>query len=101
MVISPMSDVFSNGLKSDSFNAYYGQYFKSTTSHTDLCKCMTFEVLNQLNPIRAMILFTKPNCNLFMEELLAILKNLHDKNVTLVNNSSEIYWAYRHNSTFH
>ena len=36
--------------KSDSFAAHYIQHFKSTTSCTDLCKCMTFKVVKQLKP---------------------------------------------------
>ena len=45
-----------NEVKSDSFAAYYGQHFKSTMSRTDFCKCMSFKLVNQLNPIGS----TKP-----------------------------------------
>ena len=38
-----------NGQKSDSFAAYLEQHFKYTMPSTDLRKCMTFKVLNQLN----------------------------------------------------
>ena len=47
---------------------------------------MAFKVVNKLNPIGAMKTFTKPNCNLFIEESLTILKKLHDKHVTIMNN---------------
>ena len=54
---------------------------------------MMFKVVNQLNSIDAMKMFMKPNCNLFMEERLTILKNLLDKCVTVTNKNSEIYGA--------
>ena len=41
------------------------------------------------------------NCNLYMEELLTILKNLRDKRVTIMNNNSEIYGAFQHKTIFH
>ena len=75
--------------------------FKSTTSRTDLRKCMTFEAVKQLNPIGAMKSLTKPNLNLCTEERLTILKKLRDKNVTLLNKNSAIYGACRHKTTFH
>ena len=62
---------------------------------------MTFKVVKQLNPIGAMKTFTKPNCNLCMEERLTILKNLRDKLFTIMNNNSEIYGACRHKTFFH
>ena len=43
--------------------------------------------------------FTKPNCNLFTEERLTILKKLRDKCVTVMNKNSEIYGAFRHKTT--
>ena len=61
---------------------------------------MTFKVVKQLNPIGAMKTFTKPNCNLCMEERLTILKNLQDKRITTVSNNSEIYGTCRHKTTF-
>ena len=64
--------------------------FNSTKSRTDLHKYMTFEVVKQLNPIGKMKTFTKPNCNVCMEECLTILKKLRDKHVTIVNNTLEI-----------
>ena len=45
--------------------------------------------------------FTKPNFNLFMEKCLTILKKLRDKRVTVMNNKSEIYGAFRHKTIFH
>ena len=51
---------------------------------------MKFKVLNQLNLIGAMKAFTKPNCNLCMEERLTILKELCEKCVTDMNNNLEI-----------
>ena len=47
------------GKKSDSFAAHFEQYFDSTTSRTDLRKYMTFKVVKQINPIRAMENITK------------------------------------------
>ena len=62
---------------------------------------MTFKVLKQLNEIGAMKTFTKPNCNLFMQERLTILKMIRDKRVTVMNKNSEIYGACRHKTCFH
>ena len=62
-----------NGKKSDSSAAQSEQHFNATTSHTDLRKYMTFKVVKHLNPIGALKTFTKPNCNLYMEERLTIL----------------------------
>ena len=62
-----------NGQKSDSFAAHFAQHFNYTKLCTYLCKYVTFKVVKQLNPIGAMKTFTKPNCNLCMEELLTIL----------------------------
>ena len=66
-----------------SFAAHSQQYFNATTSRTDILKFMTFKVVNQLNPIGAMRTFTKPNCNLYMEECLKILKQLRDKHSSI------------------
>ena len=62
---------------------------------------MTFKVVKQLNQIGAMKTFTKPNCNLCIEERLKILKKIRDKRVTIMNKNSEIYGACRHKTCFH
>ena len=62
---------------------------------------MTFKVVKQLNPIGTMQTFTKPNCNICMQECLTILKKLHGKHVTVMNKNPEIYGACRHKTTFH
>ena len=62
---------------------------------------MTFKVVKQLNPIGAMKKFTKPNCNLCMDERLIILENIRDKRVTIMNKNSDIYGACQHKTTFH
>ena len=59
-----------------------------------------FKLVKQLNTIGAMEMFTKPNCNICMEERLTILKKLCDKYVMVMNNNSEIYGACRHKTTF-
>ena len=64
-----------NVQKSDSFAAHFEHHFNATTSRTDLRKYMMFKVVNRINPIGTMKKFTKPNCNLCMEELLTILKS--------------------------
>ena len=61
-----------------SFAGHFEQPFNTTTSRTDLRKYMTFKLVKQINPIGAMKTFTKPNCNLCMEEGLTILKNIRD-----------------------
>ena len=45
--------------------------------------------------------FTKPNCNLCMEERLTILKKLRDICVTVMNKNSEIYGDCSHKTNFH
>ena len=57
---------------------------------------MTFKLLKQLKPIGAMKTFTKPNCNICMQERLTIMKNLRDKRVTVMNKNSKIYGACRY-----
>ena len=75
-----------NGQKQKHFlPTIYGEHFQYTTSHTDLRKCEGLDTVNQLNPIGVIKLFTKPNCNLCMEERLIILKSIRDKNVTPMN----------------
>ena len=86
--------------KSDSFAAHFKQHFKSTRSHKNICKYITFKVEKQLNPIGAMNTFTKPNWNLCMEERLTILKKLLDKRVTIMNKNSEIYGSCWHKTNF-
>ena len=99
--LSDLQLLLKNGQKTDSFDAHVVQHFNTTTSHTDLRKYMKLKVVKQLNPIGAMIFFTKPNCNLCMQERLTILKNLRDKHVTVMNKNSEIYGDCRHKTTFH
>ena len=98
---SDIQSLLKNWHKSDSFSAHYGQHFKSTMSRTDSHKCMAFKLVIQINPIIAMNSFMKRYCNLCAEENLSILKNLHEKNVTLMNKKLEIYEACRHKTTFH
>ena len=70
---SDLLRLIKNGQKSDSFSNHFEQHFNTTTSSTDLRKYMTFKVVKQLKPIGAIKTFTKPNCNLCMEERLTIL----------------------------
>ena len=48
---------------------------------------MKFNVVKQLKPIGAMEKFTKPNCNICVEERLTTPKKLRDKRVTHMNNN--------------
>ena len=61
---------------------------------------MAFKAVNHINRIGAIKSFTKPNCDLCMEERLTVLKKIHDRNVTLLNNNSEIYKFWQHKTTF-
>ena len=97
---SNLQRLLENRHKSDSFAAHFVQNFNTTTSRTDLCKYMTFKVVKQLNPIGAMKTFTKPNCNLCMQECLTILKKLREKRITVMNKNLEIYGACWHKTTF-
>ena len=85
---SDLQRLLKNGQKSDSFSAHFVQHFNNTTSRTDLRKCMTFKVIKQLNHIGAIRTFTKPNCNLCMQERLMILKKIRDKRDIVMNNNS-------------
>ena len=99
--LSDLKRLLKNGKKSESFAADFVQHFNTTKSCTDLRKYMPFKVVKQLNPIGAMKTFTKPNFNKRMQELLTILKKLHDKHVTVMNKNLEIYGACWHKTTFH
>ena len=81
---SDLQHLLKNGQRSDSFAAHCVQHFNSTTSSTELRKCMTFKVLNQINLIGAMKTFMKPNCNICMQEHLTIPKMIRDKQVTVM-----------------
>ena len=98
---SDLQRLLKNGQKSDSFSAHFVQHFTTTTSCTDLRKYIMFKVVNQLNLIVVMKKFTKPNCNICMQESLTILKNLREKRVTVMNKNSEIYGSCRHKTTLH
>ena len=98
---SDLLRILKNRQKSYSFAAHFEQHLNTTTSRKDLRKYMTFKVVTQLNPIGAMKTFTKPNCNICMEERLTILKKLRDKRVTIMNENSEIYGACQHKTCFH
>ena len=98
---SDLLRLLKNGQKSDSFADHFEQHFNTTTSRIDLRKYMTLKVVKHLRPICAMKKFTKPNCNICMEERLTTLKKLRDKHVTIMNNNSEIYGACRHKTCFH
>ena len=89
-----------NGGKSDSFAAHFEQHFNNTTSRTYIRKYIMFKVVKQLNPIGAMKIFTKSNCNLCIENRLTIHKKVTDKRVTVMNKISEIYGTFRHKTTF-
>ena len=56
---SDLQRLLNKGKKSDSFDAHFVQHFNTTTSHTDLCRYMTFKVVRQLNPTGAMKNFYK------------------------------------------
>ena len=99
--LSDLLRLLKNGNKSDSFAAHFENHFNSTTSCIDLRKYMTFKVVNKLKPIGAMKTFTKPKCNLCMEERLTIFKKLCDKRVTVMNKNSDIYRSFRHKTTSH
>ena len=66
--LSDLLRLLNNGQKSDSFAGQFEQHFNNTTSRTDLRKYMTFKVVKELNPIGEMKTFTKPNCNLCVQE---------------------------------
>ena len=61
--LSDLQRLLKNGQKSDSFSAHFVQHFNNTTSRTDLRKYTKFKLIKHLNPICAMRIFTKPNCN--------------------------------------
>ena len=98
---SDFQRLLKNGQKSDSFAAHFVQHFNNTKSRTYLHKYMPFKVVNQINPIGTMKKSKKPNCNIFMQERLTILKKLRDKRIMVMNKNSEIYVACRHKTTFH
>ena len=62
---------------------------------------MALKVVKQINPVGKMQTFTKPNCNLCLQERLTIFKKLSGKRVTVMNKNTEIHGACRHKTTFH
>ena len=76
---SIVQNIIRNGRKPDLLASHYGQRLKYTMSCTDICKCMKFKVVNQINPIVAIKSFMKPHWIIFMDEHLNILKKLRDK----------------------
>ena len=92
--------LFKNRQKSDSFAAHFEHHFNTTTSITYLRNYMTFKVVKQLNLFGAMKTFTKPNCNICMQERLTILKKIRDKRVIVMNKNLKIYGACWHKTTF-
>ena len=98
---SDLIRLLKNRNKSYSFAAHFEQNFNTTTSHTYIRKYMTFKVVKHPNLIGAMKTFTKPNWNLCMEEHLTILKNLHEKLITIMNKNLDIYGAWQHKMAFH
>ena len=44
---------------------------------------------------------TKSNCNLYTEEHLIIIINIHDKCIIVMNKNLKIYGAFRNKTTFH
>ena len=99
--LSDLQRLLKKRQKPDSFAAHFKQHFNTTMSCMDLRKYVTFKVVKQLNLIGVMKTFTKPNCNLCMQECLTILKNLRDKHVTVMKKNSDIYGACQHKTTFH
>ena len=87
---SDLLRLLKNGQESDSFTDHSKHNCDDSTSRTYLRKYMTSKVVNHLNMIGTMKTFTKPNCNLFMEERLTIPKKLCDKRVMVTNRN----WRY-------
>ena len=65
---SDLQLLLKRGKKSDSLAAHFVEHFNATTSRTYLRKYTALRVANQINPTGSMKRFTKPNCNLFMDE---------------------------------
>ena len=97
---SNLLHLLKNGQKSYSFADHFGQHFYTIMSRTDLRTYMTFKVVKQLNPIGTMQTFTKPKCNLCMQERLTILKKLRGKRVKVMDKNPEIHGACQHKTTF-
>ena len=66
---SDLQRLLKNGQKSDYFAPHFVQHFNNTTPRTDIRKCMTSNVTNQLNLIGAMKKITKPNCDLCIQDV--------------------------------
>ena len=87
---SDLLRLLTNRQKPDSFAAHFEQHFNFTTSCTDICKYMTFNVVKQLSQVCAIKTFTKPNCNLCIGGRLMTLKSY----VINVSRVWTIIWTY-------
>ena len=67
----------------------------------NLRKCIMLKAVKNIKPIVDTKSFTKPNCNVCMEERLTILKNLRDKRVTFMNKKLKVYRDFRHYTIIH
>ena len=65
---SNVQHILNKRQKSDSFDAHFKQHYKFTTSRMELSKCMMLKIVKHINPIVSMKPFTKPNCNIYIEE---------------------------------
>ena len=65
----------------------------------DIRKYMAFKEVNQIKLIGEMKSFKKSNCNIRTQEHLTILKHLHDKNATLIDNNLGVYGVFWHKKT--
>ena len=85
---SDLLHLLKNGQKKRLISAHFEQHFNATTSHTDLQKYITYKLVNKINLIFAINIFTELNCNQCMEECSTILKYLCEKSVTVMNKNS-------------
>ena len=90
-----------NGKASDTFAAHFAEHYPNGCPAQFLRENIDFEVLQQCNPISCVRSFKTLSCQLCAKERLAILRASMNSSVQLINKSSEIYGACRHNPRFH
>ena len=93
--------IFTTGEYSDSYAKHFATHFESKPTPKDLRNIAKMDIIWQGKPVSVTKTFKKLNCILCMRERAEIISMLKKDPKNLINSSSEIYGACRHNPKFH